>query len=126
MSHTILAVDDSPIVRKMMQRTLSDGGYEVALAEDGVLALERFKQGGIDLVITDVNMPNMDGLQLIREIRKINEHVPILTLTTETEDSLKREGQAGGADGWIVKPPNERIILDKISGLLSRSSEPLI
>lgn len=103
---SILVVDDSASIREMVSFTLKSAGYEVVTASDGVEALE-FAQGkAVKLVVTDINMPNMDGITLIKELRKLDSYqfVPILTLTTESGDDKKRQGKEAGATGWIVKP----------------------
>ncbi len=102
----ILAVDDSPSLRQMVTFTLKGAGYEVSEAVDGVEALGIAKGQSFDLVITDINMPNMDGIQLISELRRLPnfKFTPILCLTTESSDDKKRQGKDAGATGWIVKP----------------------
>ncbi len=115
---SVMAVDDSETMRMMMQQTLEMGEYDIVLAEDGVDALEKFKKKPVDLIITDVNMPVMDGITFIREVRKLNANVPILTLTTETEEELKRQGADAGANGWVVKPLRPAQMLDLISQIL--------
>lgn len=102
----ILVVDDSASIREMVSFTLKSAGYEVSTASDGVEALDFAKGNEVKLVVTDINMPNMDGITLIEELRKLDtyQYVPILTLTTESGDDKKRQGKAAGATGWIVKP----------------------
>lgn len=106
MTKTILAVDDSASIRKMVQFTLSGAGYDVVEAVDGQDGLERAKGQQVSLVLTDQNMPRMDGLTLIRSLRGMPEYarVPILMLTTESSDEMKAKGRAAGATGWLVKP----------------------
>lgn len=106
MTKTILAVDDSPSIRKMVQFTLRGAGYDVIEAVDGQDGLERAKSRPVNLVLTDQNMPRMDGLTLIRSLRVLDEYksVPILMLTTESSDEMKAKGRAAGATGWLVKP----------------------
>ncbi|MCE9598127.1 MAG: response regulator [Spirochaetia bacterium] len=115
---TILAVDDSPMMRQMLKHTLDEGGFASVLAEDGVQALDFFQKQTFDAVITDINMPNMDGLTLIAELRKLNEEIPIMTLTTEAEDEMKRKGAAAGANGWIVKPMEPEQLIDILRQIL--------
>lgn len=105
-NQTILIVDDSPSMREMIRFTLKSAGYQVYAATDGVEALEFAQTQGVDLVVTDINMPNMDGISLIKELRKLEPYkfTPILTLTTEGGDELKQDGKEAGATGWIVKP----------------------
>ena len=103
---TILLVDDSNSMREMVSFTLKADGHNIIEAEDGSIALDYAKNNVVDLVITDVNMPNMDGLTLTRELRKLDTYkfIPILILTTETGVEKKQEGKTAGATGWIVKP----------------------
>lgn len=93
-------------MRRMINKTLSESGYETHQAEDGVDALEKIKNINVDLVLTDVNMPKMDGLTLTRELRKNQQYQykPILILTTESSQEKKLEGKNSGATGWLVKP----------------------
>jgi two-component system chemotaxis response regulator CheY len=102
----ILAVDDSPSMRDMVRIALTGAGFEVTQAEDGQQALDLARQSSFDLVLSDVNMPVMDGIALIRALRAeaAYRHIPILMLTTESSVDRKREGKDAGATGWIVKP----------------------
>lgn len=102
----ILAVDDSVSIRKSISFVLSNEGYEVVEAEDGVDGLAKAKAEKFELVITDINMPNMDGIQLIKELRQIPDYkfAAIIALTTENQQSKMMEGKEAGATGWIVKP----------------------
>jgi len=102
----ILVVDDSASIREMVSFTLKSAGYEVITAADGVEALDFARKDVVKLVVTDINMPNMDGITLIKELRKLDTYhfVPILTLTTESGDDKKKQGKEAGATGWIVKP----------------------
>jgi|SRR5687768_11566834 two-component system, chemotaxis family, chemotaxis protein CheY len=102
----ILAVDDSPSMRDMVRLALSSAGFHVTQAADGAEALEIARKDSFDLVLSDVNMPRMDGISLIRALRgEANyKHTPILMLTTESSADRKREGKDAGATGWIVKP----------------------
>jgi two-component system chemotaxis response regulator CheY len=102
----ILTVDDSPSMREMVRIALTGAGFEVMQATDGAQALELARGGSFDLVLSDVNMPNMDGIELIRALRAESayKHTPILMLTTEGSSDRKREGKEAGATGWIVKP----------------------
>jgi two-component system chemotaxis response regulator CheY len=103
---TVLAVDDSPSMRELVKSTLVRAGFDVQQAEDGAAALDLARKESFDLVLADVNMPNMDGISLIRALRAEPNyrHTPILMLTTESLPERKREGKAAGATGWIVKP----------------------
>jgi two-component system, chemotaxis family, chemotaxis protein CheY len=102
----ILAVDDSKSMRHMVSQTLTDAGFETQLACDGVEALAMAQEFAADLVLTDVNMPNMDGITLVKRLRELPEYryKPILVLTTESSMEKKMEGKNAGASGWIVKP----------------------
>ncbi|KAA0581625.1 response regulator [Azospirillum sp. Sh1] len=104
----VMTVDDSRTMRDMVSFTLRGAGYEVVEAADGQQAMSAIAATKVDLVITDLNMPVMDGLTLIRRLRAIPAHrtLPILMLTTEADESKKAEGRAAGATGWIVKPFN--------------------
>ena len=106
MAKTILSVDDSASMRQMIKMTLAAEGYNVIEACDGREGLSKAQAGGIDLVLTDLNMPNLDGLGFIRELRKLPtfKGVPIIFLTTESDEARKSEAKAAGATGWIVKP----------------------
>ena len=106
MSKRILIVDDSATVRQVLKMTLENCGYEVLEAVDGHVALDSLAKSQIDMVMTDLHMPNLDGLALIREIRKgaNNSSVPIVVLTTDSSTDKKAEGKAAGISGWVVKP----------------------
>lgn len=106
MAKTIMFVEDSESVREAVKFTLEKAGYNVILGTDGSDALKYLENPDIDLVLTDLYMPNMDGIGLIKEIRrnKNHKHVPILFLTTETHKHKKIEAREAGATGWIVKP----------------------
>jgi two-component system, chemotaxis family, chemotaxis protein CheY len=116
----ILAVDDSASMRQMVEFTLKEAGHEVVVAEDGAAALKLAKGMTADLVITDINMPNMDGITLIRELRQLPafKFTPILTLTTESTTDKKMEGKEAGATGWIVKPFNPEKLLATVNKVL--------
>jgi len=117
----ILAVDDSSTMRQMLSVTLQNAGHQVIQAEDGVVALDIAREQEFDLVITDVRMPNMDGITLVSELRKLPgfEATPLLVLTTESAASKKQAGKAAGATGWIVKPFNKAQLLKVITTTLS-------
>ncbi|KTF70293.1 MULTISPECIES: response regulator [unclassified Sphingomonas] len=106
MTASILTVDDSPSLRMAIKIALTGAGYAVTEAGDGVEGLNKAKSSRFDLIITDLNMPNMDGLTMIRELRKDPAQcgTPILFLTTESDDSIKAQAKAAGATGWLVKP----------------------
>ena len=117
---TILAVDDSASMRQMISFTLKGAGYDVVEAVDGVDGLNKAKQTSVNLVITDVNMPNMDGISLIAELRKLPSYkfTPLLMLTTESAPEKKQAGKAAGATGWIVKPFNPDQLLGTVQKVL--------
>jgi len=106
MKKKILTVDDSPSVRQMVKLTLSSAGYDILEAGNGMEGLNSAKGTTVDMVVTDLNMPLMNGLGLIRELRKLPAYrgVPILFLTTESDAEMKKEAKAAGATGWITKP----------------------
>ncbi len=119
----LLIVDDSTMLRDMLNYALNEGGYtDVTEAIDGVDGLAKAKAASYDLIITDVNMPNMDGLTLITELRKLPAYSkkPILVLTTERSDEMKTKGKAAGATGWIVKPFVPDQLLKAVNIVLSR------
>jgi two-component system chemotaxis response regulator CheY len=117
---TILAVDDSASMRQMVAFTLKGAGYTVIEAEDGSKALGLAKQNRVDLVLTDINMPVMDGITLIKELRTLPTYkfTPILTLTTESAPEKKMEGKQAGATGWIVKPFNPEQLLATVKKVI--------
>lgn len=116
----ILAVDDSASMRQMVSFTLQGAGYEVVEASDGQDALNKAKKAQVDLVLSDVNMPVMDGIALIKSLRALPNYkfTPILMLTTESAADKKGEGKAAGATGWIVKPFNPDQLLTTIKKVL--------
>jgi len=117
---SVLAVDDSASMRQMVAFTLKGAGYTVVEAVDGVDALNKAKMQKFDCVVTDVNMPNMDGITLIKELRALPNYkfVPMLMLTTESGMDKKQQGKAAGATGWIVKPFNPDQLLKTIKKVL--------
>lgn len=119
MPKVILTVDDSASVRQMVKFTLCDAGYTVLEAVDGKDALTKFTSL-VNLVITDLNMPNLDGIGLIRSLRAnpVSKGIPILMLTTESQESRKQEGKAAGATGWIVKPFTTQQLLAVVKRVL--------
>lgn len=118
---TILAVDDSPSMRKMVAFTLESAGYDVVMACDGNEALKIAKETTVNLVITDINMPNMDGITLIKKLRSLPNYKfkPILVLTTESSQEKKMQGKQAGATGWIVKPFNPEQMLATLRKVLN-------
>ncbi|MBI1174650.1 MAG: response regulator [Sideroxydans sp.] len=120
MSKTILVVDDSASLRQVVGIALKGAGYTVIEACDGVDALSKIKGQKINLVISDVNMPNMDGITFVREMKKLPEFkfTPVIMLTTEGQESKKQEGQAAGAKAWVVKPFQPPQMLAAVSKLI--------
>lgn len=116
----ILAVDDSPSMRKMVSFTLTGAGYQVVEAVDGIDAFEKAQAQTFDLVLTDQNMPRLDGLGLTRKLREHPKFktVPILVLTTESSDLMKQAGRAAGATGWLVKPFDPARLLEVVKKVI--------
>lgn len=118
----VLAIDDSFTIREMVSQTLRHAGYEVTTANDGQEGVETYSDGEYDLVITDINMPRMDGFGVIETIRGFSgpdAKVPILVLTTESGPKLKERARNSGATGWIVKPFDDEAlvsVLDRLTG----------
>ena len=106
MAKSILVVDDAAVVRHVVSLTLRNSGYEVVEAVNGQDAIEKLRTSSVEMVITDLNMPVMDGIELIRQMRKSIKHkfMPILMLTTVSQEEKKQEGKEAGASGWIYKP----------------------
>jgi len=120
MKKKIMIVDDSASVRQLVSSTLVDGGYEVVEAVDGQDALDKFQSTPSDLVISDLNMPIMDGIELVKQLRALpgQRFLPIIMLTTESQDAKKQEGRAAGASGWLVKPFKAEQILSVVKMVL--------
>ncbi|KFI13076.1 response regulator [Vibrio coralliilyticus] len=116
----ILAVDDSVSIRQMVSHTLRDAGYEVETANDGRDALNKVASSKFDVVISDVNMPNMGGFELVKALRDKPQYrfVPILMLTTETSTEKKQQGKSAGATGWLVKPFNPETLLKTLKRVI--------
>jgi two-component system chemotaxis response regulator CheY len=121
MAGVILAVDDSASMRQMVNFTLKGAGYEVVQAVDGIEALEYARLHSVDLVLTDVNMPRMDGITLVKALRNLPQYktTPILMLTTESSDEIKSKGRAAGATGWMVKPFDPNRLLEIVGKFVS-------
>ena len=119
MTKHALVVDDSVTMQNMVSLALKEIGFEVTTAGDGVEAAEKAEKAPFDIVITDINMPNMDGIELIRHLRGLEscKSIPILVLTTEAGDNAKSAGKGAGASGWIVKPFNPAILKTAVSKL---------
>ncbi|MDP2824832.1 MAG: response regulator [Sulfuritalea sp.] len=120
MSKTILAVDDSASIRQMVAFTLKSSGYEVVEAVDGMDGLEKARSKSFNLILTDQNMPRMDGLTLIKNLRALAQYrtVPILMLTTESSDAMKAQGKAAGATGWLVKPFDPQKLIEVVKKVI--------
>jgi two-component system chemotaxis response regulator CheY len=120
MARCILTVDDSSTMRQMITFTLKGANFDVVEAEDGVHALEVAKGKKLDLIITDVNMPRMDGLTLVARLRALPEFkfTPILVLTTESDQSMKMRGKEAGATGWIVKPFSPEKLMEVVNKVI--------
>nr|MBI3614078.1 response regulator [Nitrospirota bacterium] len=121
MGKQILIVDDSATMRQMVSFTLASAGFEVVEAGDGKEAVGKLNAGAKpNLVITDLNMPNMDGISLIKAVRAMPsfKFTPVLMLTTESDEGKKKEGQAAGATGWIVKPFNPEQMLKVVAKVM--------
>lgn len=120
MTIRILAIDDSPTMRGLVASALGTGGFQIHLAEDGIDGLERLPAADPHLVITDINMPRLDGFGVIEGVRASPGHasIPILVLTTESGRDLKERARAAGATGWIVKPFDDARLIDTINRVL--------
>ncbi len=120
MAKKILTVDDSNSIRQMVSFTLKSAGYDVSEAPDGNAGLQKAQSDRFDLILTDQNMPGMDGLTLIRHLRKLPQYgsTPVLMLTTESSDEMKSLGRAAGATGWLVKPFDPQKLLDVVKRLV--------
>lgn len=119
MPKKIMTVDDSSSVRQMVGFTLKEAGYDVVEASDGKDALQQLSSP-VDMIITDLNMPNMDGLELIRQVRTMSSYkfTPIIMLTTESQAEKKQTGKQAGATGWIVKPFKPEQLLGVVKKVL--------
>jgi two-component system, chemotaxis family, chemotaxis protein CheY len=106
MSANILTVDDSASIRMTTRIALTNAGYNVTEAVDGADGLQKMKSGSFDLIVTDLNMPNMDGLTMIRNLRQLPAYMgtPVIFLTTESDGDIKQQAKAAGATGWLTKP----------------------
>ena len=120
MSKMIMVVDDSYTLRQVLSMSLKKAGYEVMEAEDGVDALAKLKGKKINMFICDVNMPNMDGLTLLKKLNSMEEYayVPKIMLTTESEHEKVQEGKASGAKAWVVKPFKQETMINAIKKLI--------
>jgi two-component system chemotaxis response regulator CheY len=121
MSKKILVVDDSASLRQVVSIALKGAGYHPIEARDGVDGLSKLGEHRVNLIISDVNMPNMDGISFVREVKKLPEHrfVPIIMLTTEGQEAKMAEGRAAGARAWVVKPFLPASMLAAVSKLVA-------
>ena len=120
MAKSVLVVDDSSSVRQVVGIALKSAGYDVIEASDGKDALGKLNGQTVHLIISDVNMPNMDGITFVKEVKKLANYkfTPIIMLTTESQESKKAEGQAAGAKAWVVKPFQPAQMLAAVSKLI--------
>ena len=120
MPKVIMTADDSASIRQMVSFTLGQAGYEIIEAKDGQDAIDKLNSNRVDMLLTDLNMPRMDGIELIRQARANPKYkfTPIVMLTTESQDSKKQEGKQAGATGWIVKPFKPEQLLAVIKKVL--------
>jgi len=117
-----LVVDDSAVMRKLLSSILLEQAYRVLLAADGAAALQQARESGVDLVLTDWNMPAMGGAQLIRQLRQLRNYAetPLLVLTTEARESEKADAREAGASGWLRKPVEPATLLEVVASLLEQ------
>jgi len=120
MGKKILTVDDSPSIRQLVGFVLKGAGYSVEDAPDGAAALTKAQGSNFDLILTDQNMPNMDGVTMIRRLRASAAYArtPILILTTESSDTMKAQGREAGATGWLVKPFEPSKLLEVVKKVI--------
>lgn len=120
MSKTILIVDDAASIRQVVGITLKSAGYHVVEAVDGEDGLSKLNGDKIHLIISDVNMPNMDGITFVKELKQLPAYkfTPVIMLTTESQETRKQEGQAAGAKAWVVKPFQPQQMLAAVSKLI--------
>ena len=123
MKRTVLVVDDAATMRKMVSYTLNGGGYDTVEAGDGMEALDAINARLVDLIITDINMPRMDGIEFTRQARRVllGRPVPILVLTTESEPEKKIQARTAGATGWIVKPFQQEQLLAVVGRVMPKT-----
>jgi two-component system chemotaxis response regulator CheY len=121
---SVLAVDDQKVMREMVRITLEQQGHQVTTAEDGVEAMQLVRQQTFDLVITDINMPNMNGISFVSKLKKLDSYqfTPVLMLTTETSGYKKEKARNFGASGWLTKPFEPERLVRAVSKLLARAN----
>jgi two-component system, chemotaxis family, chemotaxis protein CheY len=122
MSANILTVDDSASIRLTTRIALTGAGYTVTEAVDGADGLDKMKTGNFDLIVTDLNMPNMDGLTMIRSLRQLPAYMgtPVVFLTTESDGELKQQAKSAGATGWLTKPFEPDTLVKIVRKVLGR------
>lgn len=120
MSKTILIVDDSDSLREVVGIALKNAGYEVIEGADGQEGLKQLDGKKVHLIISDVNMPNMNGIEMVKKIKEMPDYkfTPIIMLTTESGDDMKEEGRSAGVKAWMVKPFKPEQMLDAVSKLI--------
>jgi two-component system chemotaxis response regulator CheY len=119
----ILVVDDSMVIRKIVIKAVEVDGHETVQAENGLEAFDLFQADKFDLIITDINMPIMNGFEFSKKVRSdesVNSEVPIIVLSTEFSDDMKTEGKALGVNAWMVKPPDNAKLLKGVTALLNK------
>ena len=118
----ILVVDDAKTMRDALKAVLTPAGFDVIEAENGEQGLEMLNQHAIDLVISDLNMPGMDGLTMCSHIKELGRNTPIFMLTTQTSQEMKVEGKESGVIAWIIKPYEKKKVMDGVAKVLARST----
>lgn len=120
MAKTIMVVDDSASLRQVVGIALRGAGYEVIEGSDGKDALSKLKGQKVHLIISDVNMPNMDGISFVKALKQLPAYkfTPVIMLTTESQEAKKAEGQAAGAKAWVVKPFSPEVMLNAVQKLI--------
>jgi two-component system chemotaxis response regulator CheY len=119
---TVLAVDDSETMRMLVKMALGNN-HEVRLAGDGEEGLNKFNDGSsVDMIITDINLPKIDGFEMVRAIRAKNQDIPILALTTESCDAMRKRGEEAGVDGWVTKPLKPQQFADVVARMLEMNA----
>ncbi len=125
MSKNIMVVDDSFTTRKMLSFLLKGEGFNVVSAENGIDALEKLPFSNIDIIITDLNMPQMDGLELVNSLKKNPDYkeIPVIMLTTESEDSDKQKGFEAGASSYLIKPVPQDVLIKEVKKFLGSNKQ---
>jgi len=121
MAKKVLLVDDAGVIRQVSSMTVKTAGFEVTEAVNGKDALEKLKETRFDLLVTDINMPEMDGIELIKSVRTMEEYkfIPIIVLSTLSQEDKVKEGREAGASGWLFKPFNGRKLVETIKKFIS-------